>query len=88
MVQSQIQDETHDFLLLSAQLYASRFTDAELDQLIAFYSSGIGAKYFRERAELDSQETGTGFGLEQSSSRPRSLEEVRAKMSAGKRKTP
>src|ERR1700756_5377722 len=55
-VKSQIQTETQDFLLLSAQLYASRFTDAELDQLIAFYSSGVGAKYFRAREQLDRQE--------------------------------
>src|SRR6185312_2000077 len=34
MVRNQIQAESQDFLLVSAQLYASRFTDAELDQLI------------------------------------------------------
>ena len=55
-VRGQVQEETDEFLLLSAQLYAQRFTDAELDQLIGFYSSGIGAKYFREREALDRQE--------------------------------
>jgi hypothetical protein len=85
-VRSQIQTETQDFLVLSAELYASRFTDAELDQLIAFYSSGIGAKYFRVREQLDRQE------LELSSAwskelAPRVVEEVHAKMN-GKKPTP
>ena len=56
-VRSQVQSETSNFLLMSAQLYASHFTDAELDQLIAFYSSGVGAKYFRTREQLDNQES-------------------------------
>jgi uncharacterized protein len=87
MVKSEIQDETQDFLLLSAQLYASRFTDAELDQLIAFYSSGIGAKYFRERAGLDSQELELASAWSKALE-PKIAEEVRAKMSAGKRPMP
>lgn len=87
MVRSQIQAETQDFLLLSAQLYASRFTDAELDQLIAFYSSGVGAKYFRAREQLDSQELELASAWSKALE-PKVIEEVHAKMSAGKRPTP
>lgn len=87
MVKSQIQTETQDFLLLSAQLYASRFTDAELDQLIAFYSSGIGAKYFREREALDRQELDLASAWSKALE-PKVVEEVHAKMSAGKRPMP
>lgn len=87
MVKSQIQAETQDFLLLSAQLYASRFTDAELDQLIAFYSSGIGAKYFREREQLDSEELELASAWSKELE-PKVVEEVHAKMGAGKRRMP
>ena len=58
--------EADNFMLLSAELYAQRFTDAELDQLIGFYSSGIGAKYFKERQSLDSDELALANGLERS----------------------
>ena len=85
-VKSQIQTETQDFLLLSAELYASRFSDAELDQLIAFYSSGIGAKYFRAREQLDRQEMELA-SLWSKDLAPKVLEEVHAKMS-GKKPTP
>jgi hypothetical protein len=84
-VRGQIQEETNEFLLLSAQLYASRFTDAELDQLIAFYSTGIGAKYFKERAALDSQEIDLASAWSAQVA-PRVLEKVRANMNAGKGK--
>ena len=84
-VRGQIQDETNEFLLLSAQLYAQRFTDAELDQLISFYSSGIGAKYFRERQELDKQELDLASAWSEQVT-PRVLEKVRASMNAGKGK--
>ncbi len=84
-VRGQIQEETDQFLLLSAQLYATRFTDAELDQLIAFYSSGIGAKYFKERAALDSQEIDLASAWSEQVA-PRVLEKVRAQMNAGKAK--
>ena len=84
-MRGQIQAETDDFLLLSAQLYASRFTDDELDQLIAFYSTGIGAKYFKERAALDSQEIDLASAWSEQVA-PRVLEKVRAKMNAGKGK--
>lgn len=87
MVRSQIQTETQDFLLLSAELYASRFTDAELDQLIAFYSSGIGAKYFREREQLDRQELELASAWSNQLA-PKVVEEVHAKMSSGKRPAP
>jgi hypothetical protein len=87
MVKEQIQTETQDFLLLSAQLYASRFTDAELDQLITFYSSGIGAKYFRAREQLDAQELELASAWSKELE-PKVVEEVHAKMSAGKRPTP
>lgn len=87
MVRGQIQSETNDFLLLSAQLYASRFTDAELDQLISFYSSGVGAKYFRTREELDNQESELASAWSKQLA-PKVLDEVHAKMSAGKRPTP
>jgi hypothetical protein len=84
-VKGQIQDETDEFLLLSAQLYAQRFTDAELDQLIGFYSSGIGAKYFREREALDRQELDLASAWSDQVT-PRVLEKVRASMNAGKGK--
>ena len=84
-VRGQIQEETNEFLLLSAQLYAQRFTDAELDQLIAFYSSGIGAKYFKERAALDRQEIDLASAWSEQVT-PRVLEKVRASMNAGKGK--
>ncbi|HUO01723.1 MAG TPA: DUF2059 domain-containing protein [Rhizomicrobium sp.] len=87
MVRTQIQAETQDFLLLSAQLYATRFTDAELDQLIAFYSGGIGAKYFRAREQLDAQELELA-SVWSKELEPKVIEEVHAKMSAGKRPTP
>jgi len=86
-VRGQIQEETNAFLLLSAQLYAQRFTDAELDQLISFYSSGIGAKYFRERAALDRQELDLASAWSEQVT-PRVLEKVRASMNAGKGKAP
>jgi len=86
-VSGQIQEETDEFLLLSAQLYAQRFTDAELDQLISFYSSGIGAKYFRERQALDKQELDLASAWSDQVT-PRVLEKVRAGMSAGKGKSP
>jgi hypothetical protein len=82
-VRGQIQEETNEFLLLSAQLYATRFTDAELDQLITFYSSGIGAKYFREREALDRQEIDLASAWSEQVT-PRVLEKVRASMNAGK----
>ena len=86
-VKGQVQEETDEFLLLSAQLYAQRFTDAELDQLIAFYSSGIGAKYFRERQELDKQELDLASAWSEQVT-PRVLEKVRAGMNAAKGKSP
>ena len=84
-VRGQIQEETDEFLLLSAQLYAQRFSDAELDQLISFYSSGIGAKYFRERQALDKQELDLASAWSEEVT-PRVLEKVRAGMNAGKGK--
>ena len=86
-VRGQVQEETDEFLLLSAQLYAQRFTDAELDQLIGFYSSGIGAKYFREREALDRQELDLASAWSEQVT-PRVLEKVRASMNAGKGKAP
>ena len=86
-VRGQIQEETNEFLLLSAQLYAQRFSDAELDQLISFYSSGIGAKYFREREALDRQELELASAWSEQIT-PRVLEKVRAGMNAGKGKSP
>jgi hypothetical protein len=65
--------------------YATRFSDAELDQLIAFYSSGIGAKYFKERAALDSQEIDLASTWSDQVA-PRVLEKVRAQLNAGKGK--
>jgi hypothetical protein len=85
-VRSEIQTETQDFLLLSAQLYASRFSDAELDQLIAFYSSGFGAKYFRAREQLDRQELELASAWSKEFA-PRVIEEVHARMN-GKKPTP
>ena len=82
-VRGQVQEEIDGFMLLSAQLYASRFTDAELDQLINFYSSGIGAKYFKERAALDRQEIDLASEWSDQVA-PRVLEKVRANMNAGK----
>ena len=84
-VRGQIQAETDEFLLLSAQLYATRFTDAELDQLIAFYSTGIGAKYFKERAGLDRQEIDLASAWSDQVA-PRVLEKVRANINSGKGK--
>ena len=84
-VRGQVQEETDTFLLFSAQLYAQRFTDAELDQLISFYSSGIGAKYFRERQELDKQELDLASAWSDQVT-PRVLAKVRAGMNAGKGK--
>jgi hypothetical protein len=84
-VRGQIEEETNEFLLLSAQLYAQRFSDAELDQLITFYSSGIGAKYFREREALDRQELDLASAWSEQVT-PRVLEKVRAGMNAGKGK--
>jgi len=84
-VRDQIQEKTNEFLLLSAQLYAQRFSDAELDQLIAFYSSGIGTKYFRERQDLDKQELDLASAWSEQVT-PRVLEKVRASMNAGKGK--
>lgn len=86
-VRSQVQSETNNFLLMSAQLYASHFTDAELDQLIAFYSSGVGAKYFRTREQLDNQESELASAWSKQLA-PKVLEEVHVKMGAGKRPTP
>jgi hypothetical protein len=85
-VRGQIEEETNEFLLLSAQLYAQRFSDAELDQLIAFYSSGIGAKYFREREALDRQELDLASAWSEQVT-PRVLEKVRTGMNAGKGKS-
>jgi len=82
-VRGQVQEEIDQFMLLSAQLYATRFTDAELDQLISFYSSGIGAKYFKERAALDRQEIDLASAWSDQVA-PRVLEKVRANMNAGK----
>jgi hypothetical protein len=87
MVRNQVQAETQDFLLLSAELYAGRFTDAELDQLIAFYSSSIGAKYFREREALDNQELELASAWSKQLA-PKVLEEVHAKMDVGRRRAP
>lgn len=84
-VRGQIQEETDEFLLLSAQLYAQRFTDPELDQLISFYSSGIGTKYFRERQALDKEELDLASAWSEQVT-PRVLEKVRASMNAGKGK--
>jgi hypothetical protein len=86
-VRAQVQGETDDFLLMSAELYAAHFTDAELDQLIAFYSSGVGAKYFRTREALDNQESELASAWSNQLA-PKVLEEVHAKMGAGKRPTP
>jgi len=86
-VRDQIQSETQNFLLMSAELYASRFTDAELDQLIAFYSSGIGVKYFREREKLDAQELELASAWSKELE-PKVVDEVHAKMNVGKKATP
>lgn len=85
MVRSQVQRETQDFLVLSAELYASRFSDAELDQLIAFYSSGVGAKYFRARGELDNQELELASAWSKQLA-PKILDQIHTRMDAGKRK--
>ena len=55
------------------------------DQLIGFYSSGIGAKYFREREALDRQELDLASAWSDQVT-PRVLEKVRASMNAGKGK--
>jgi hypothetical protein len=86
-VRAQVQSETDDFVLMSAELYAAHFTDAELDQLIAFYSGGVGAKYFRIREQLDNQESELASAWSNQLA-PKVIEEVHAKMSAGKRPTP
>ena len=86
-VRAQVQSETDDFVLMSAQLYAAHFTDAELDQLIAFYSSGVGAKYFRIREQLDNQESELASAWSKQLA-PKVLDEIHAKMNAGKRPTP
>lgn len=86
-VRAQVQNETDDFVLMSAQLYAMHFTDAEIDQLIAFYSSGVGAKYFHIREQLDNQESELAT-VWSNQLAPKVLDEVHAKMSAGKRPTP
>lgn len=82
-VQGEIQAETGDFVILSAQLYAARFTEAELDLLISFYSSGIGAKYFQTRAQLDRQE-GDLADARTEQLTPRVLEKVRGKFVGGR----
>ena len=84
-VRGQVQDEIVGFMLLSAQLYVFCITDAELDQLISFYSSGIGAKYFKERAALDRQEIDLASEWSDQVA-PKVLEKVRANMNAGKGK--
>lgn len=83
-VRAQVQNETNDFLLMSAELYAAHFTDAELDQLIAFYSSGVGAKYFRTREQLDNQESELASEWSNRLA-PKVLDEVHAKIGGGKR---
>jgi hypothetical protein len=87
MVQGEIKIEADNFMLLSAELYAQRFTDAELDKLIGFYSSGIGAKYFKERQSLDSDELALANAWSDQIA-PKVLEKVRARMNAGKDRTP
>jgi hypothetical protein len=87
LVRGEIKTEADNFMLLSAELYAQRFTDAELDQLIGFYSSGIGAKYFQERQSLDSQELALANAWSDQIA-PKVLEKVRARMNAGKDRKP
>ncbi len=87
MVQGEIRTEADNFMLMSAELYAQRFTDAELDQLIGFYSSGIGAKYFKARQSLDSDELALANAWSDQIV-PKVLDKVRARMNAGKDRTP
>ncbi len=87
LVRGEIKTESDNFMLLSAELYAQRFTDAELDRLIAFYSSSIGAKYFKERQSLDSQELALANAWSDQIV-PEVLEKVRARMNAGKDRKP
>ncbi len=59
-VKDELRTNSDDLLLMSAQLYAEHFSDAELDQLIAFYKSDIGVKYLHERAGLAKDEAAVG----------------------------
>ena len=64
VVSGTVKDELHansdDLLLMSAKLYSEHFTDAELDQLIAFYKSDIVVKYLHERPSLAKDEAAVG----------------------------
>jgi hypothetical protein len=53
---SQIKGHLDDLILLSADVYSDHFSDAELDELIAFYKSDVGKKYLAERPALVAEE--------------------------------
>lgn len=51
-VEDEYRAESDDLLIASAKIYSDHFTDAELDQMIAFYKSDVGLKLLRERPAI------------------------------------
>ncbi|HEY1633077.1 MAG TPA: DUF2059 domain-containing protein [Rhizomicrobium sp.] len=64
VMRSTIKDELRagadDLLLASAKIYSRHFSDAELDELIAFYKSDAGVKYLHERQSIVQEEAAFG----------------------------
>jgi hypothetical protein len=60
VIREEFQANSDELLLMSAKLYTQHFSDAELDELIAFYKSDVGVKYLRERSNLVAEETELG----------------------------
>jgi len=51
-IKEEFRADSDDLLLASAKIYSNHFSDAELDQLIAFYKSDVGIKLLRERPQI------------------------------------
>lgn len=64
-----------------AQYLDSKFTDAEIDELIRFYSSGVGAKYIALQPEMQKtmQQVGMSVGMKAGMAAiPRAMERIEA----------
>jgi hypothetical protein len=56
----ELKSSTGELMTEEARIYASHFTDFDLDGLIAFYKSDVGRKYLAERPRIVQESTAAG----------------------------
>jgi hypothetical protein len=59
-VGSELKSSAGELMTAEARIYASHFTDADLDGMIAFYKSDVGRKYLAERPKIVQESTVAG----------------------------